>query len=184
MKRYSFFLRLRTIFVCVSLVAFGSCTDLDLVEEGQSSESVTSANISGVSKMTDQGTSYLGKDFYLNSTDNVTTVATRAGESEAMLMRSFSIVAKSIGEVYLGVHVMGAYIDENRTLQQIGVLVNDEYVGELDVKKAEWDFVTLKDESIKTDWEKYQYDSQGAYIAPTPEMFLKKYAKGLINAFL
>lgn len=39
-------------------------------------------------------------------------------------------------------------------------------------------------ESIKTDWGKYQYDFQGAYIAPTPEMFMKKYAKKLINTLL
>jgi hypothetical protein len=35
-------------------------------------------------------------------------------------------------------------------------------------------------EKIKKDWKNSQYNEKGAYIAPMPEMFLKKFAQNLI----
>lgn len=88
---------------------------------------------------------YIGKTFYLGSSDRVQSLlSTRALSPERMLARSFNIDAESSGENYLGVHVMAAYINENSDLQNIEVWINDEYAGELDLNKAEWDFVTLK----------------------------------------
>lgn len=39
-------------------------------------------------------------------------------------------------------------------------------------------------EHIKTYWKKNQYNESGAYIAPTPKMFLKKFAKELISKIM
>lgn len=39
-------------------------------------------------------------------------------------------------------------------------------------------------EAIKNDWRRNQYNQKGAYIAPVPEMFVKKFAKRLFNKLL
>ena len=36
-------------------------------------------------------------------------------------------------------------------------------------------------EDIKNEWKKNPYNDKGAYIAPLPETFIKKYVKSLIN---
>lgn len=38
-------------------------------------------------------------------------------------------------------------------------------------------------ENIKNEWKKNPYNENGAYIAPLPETFIKKYVKALINKF-
>lgn len=93
---------------------------------------------------TDNGREYLGRNFYLTSSDEVVSDS-RSGAERKMLARTFNIQTGSVGSNYLGVHVMACYTDKDGTLQQIEVWVNDEYAGELDIRKAEWDFVTLKD---------------------------------------
>ena len=92
----------------------------------------------------DNGREYLGRNFYLTSSDEVVSDS-RSGAERKMLARTFNIQTGSVGSNYLGVHVMACYTDKDGTLQQIEVWVNDEYAGELDIRKAEWDFVTLKD---------------------------------------
>lgn len=92
--------------------------------------------------------SYLGKNFYLKSTDSdgaIENPVTRSGGGDRMLSRSFEVISLKDGPQYIGVHLMAAFTDDNGTLQKVDVLVNDEYVGVLDVHKAEWDFVTMKD---------------------------------------
>lgn len=92
--------------------------------------------------------SYLGKNFYLKSTDSdgaIENPVTRSGGCDRMLSRSFEVISLKDGPQYIGVHLMAAFTDDNGTLQKVDVLVNDEYVGVLDVHKAEWDFVTMKD---------------------------------------
>ena len=39
-------------------------------------------------------------------------------------------------------------------------------------------------ESIKNDWKNNQYNENGAYIAPTPQLFLKKFVKSLISKII
>lgn len=98
-------------------------------------------------KGNESSSNYLGKNFYLNSTDGNSTplsTETRSGNSDKILTRSFEVIADDEGPKYIGAHLMAALTDDVGTLQKVDVLVNGVYVGELEVQKPEWDFVTLK----------------------------------------
>ncbi|MBD9143525.1 MAG: hypothetical protein EGP48_01215, partial [Erysipelatoclostridium ramosum] len=90
----------------------------------------------------DDGITYLNQQFYLKSTDGTIAGMTRSS-SEGLLTRNFFINQTSEGENYLGVHILPASTGKNQ-LQNVFVYVNDEEVGELELNKDQWEFVTLK----------------------------------------
>lgn len=90
----------------------------------------------------DNGTAYLNKQFFLKSTDGKMSGVTRAN-GEGLLTRSYSINHPNAGESYLGVHILPASIGKGQ-LQSVFVYVNDEEVGQLELTKDQWEFVTLK----------------------------------------
>ncbi len=140
MKKFLQFRFLQVASLSVVFTCFCFCAQIE-TESPQSSDEPDDIEAT----KTDRGVNYLGSVFYLNSVDDAKTNAskTRAGVFDRTLSRSFNVESATDRTVYLGVHVMAAYLDENRVLQEIGVMVNDEYVGELDIQKAEWDFVSI-----------------------------------------
>lgn len=131
------FLRIASLFIAFSCFCFCAKIEEETIQPSNRQNDVEP-------EAADRGVNYLGRTFYLNSYDRIAATATRADATDRTLSRSFSIVSETTGSSYLGVHVMAAYLDKNQTLQNIGVIVNDEYVGDLDVKKGEWDFVSIK----------------------------------------
>lgn len=111
-------------------------------------EAVTNASEQEVSLVNtkandvDDGVTYLNQQFYLKSTDGTIAGMTRSS-SEGLLTRNFFINQASEGENYLGVHILPASTGKNQ-LQNVFVYVNDEEVGELELNKDQWEFVTLK----------------------------------------
>ena len=55
---------------------------------------------------TDNGREYLGRNFYLTSSDEVVSDS-RSGAERKMLARTFNIQTGSVGSNYLGVHEWG-----------------------------------------------------------------------------
>ncbi len=122
------------------LSIFGCTEELEFEAAPQELENVANKKHIEATKEVD----YIGKTFYLGSSDKIQSLqATRSLSPKGMLTRSFNIDVRESGENYLGVHIMAAYINENSDLQNVEVWVNDKFVGELAINKAEWDFVTL-----------------------------------------
>lgn len=84
---------------------------------------------------------------------------------EGVLTRNFIINQGTEGDSYLGVHILPASIGKNQ-LQNVLVYVNDEEVGELEITKDQWEFVTLKDQrtiSLKSGSNKISFVSEAPF---------------------
>lgn len=125
-----------------ALLILTQCKDDYLANEGQESNETISVS----SDETDLGVKYLNQLFYIKSSDNRTSGMTRSGNGVDVLNRAFYVNVDQAGEYYLGAHVLPAnvLVDNAEKLQDIQVYVNSEYVGELALTKAEWEFTTIK----------------------------------------
>lgn len=133
----------QTIFLSVILLLVAGCENLvspDTSAPLQENRPLTRAT---TSTFTESTTFYNGHTFFLPGAEGTISGA-RSDNGNKKLTRTFTVQAPSTDNLYLGAHAMACCIDDEGTLQKIEVWVNDEYAGELDIRKPEWDFVSLK----------------------------------------
>lgn len=155
----------KNIFYCVIILAamgLTQCHDDFENANGPSKQEISSVGVE--SSETDEGVTYLNQKFFLKSTDGKMAEMTRA-IGEGLLTRNFFINQASEGENYLGVHILPASTGKDQ-LQHVLVYVNDEEIGELELTKDQWEFVTLKGNkpiSLKSGLNKITFASEAPF---------------------
>lgn len=148
----------------IVLSAMGLTQCQDDFEAVSNVEKQEIASLSANTNEVDEGVTYLNQQFFLKSLDSKSAGMTRSS-GEGLLTRNFFINQSAEGDSYLGVHILPASIGKNQ-LQNVLVYVNDEEVGELEITKDQWEFVTLKDQrtiSLKSGSNKISFVSEAPF---------------------
>lgn len=148
----------------IVLSAMGLTQCQDDFEAVSNVEKQEIASLSANTNEVDEGVTYLNRQFFLKSLDSKSAGMTRSS-GEGLLTRNFFINQGTEGDNYLGVHILPASIGKNQ-LQNVLVYVNDEEVGELEITKDQWEFVTLKDQrtiSLKSGSNKISFVSEAPF---------------------
>ena len=111
---------------------------------------------------------YQGRVFFSGGIDDVLVPDATKSQSDAgsFLSRTFYIQAAAEGDYYLNTHIMAALNGNESSFQEVSVLVNDSYVGTLDIQTNAWSFAQLKDEKtikLKSGENKITYCSLPPY---------------------